>query len=133
MGTGIMSVVKTTTPKFEKYFTKKGTLRKKIGKPSIDLAIEFTIYAKVLQISEGRELSHWKAWLQLTQHKKFPGLMLPHFKKQKGYTKERFKNKTRDAHWILNFYKNNIVRSKIIKKLNQIDFQYEEPPKRKKI
>ena len=133
MGTGIMSVVRTTTPKFEKYFTKKGTLRKKIGKPPIDLAIEFTIYAKVLQISKGRKLSHWKAWLQLTQHKKFPGLMLPHFKKQKGYTKEIFKNKTRDAHWILNFYKNNIVRSKIIKKLNQIDFQYEEPPKRKKI
>ena len=133
MGTGIMSVVKTTTPKFEKYFTKKGTLRKKIGKPPIDLAIEFTIYAKVLQISKGRKLSHWKAWLQLTQHRNFASLMLPHFKKQKGYTKERFKNKTRDAHWILNFYKNNIVRSKIVERLNQIDFQYEETPKRKKI
>ena len=71
MGTGIMSVVKTTTPKFEKYFTKKGTLRKKMGKPPIDLAIEFTIYAKVLQISKGRKLSHWKAWLQLTQHRNF--------------------------------------------------------------
>ena len=63
--TGLLSVAE------DKYFTKKGTLRKVRGKPRIDIGIEFVIYAKVDYVSRKRKISHWKAWLQLTKLKNF--------------------------------------------------------------
>ena len=104
--------------------TTKGTLRKVRGKPRIDIGIEFVIYAKVNYVSKKRKLTHWKAWLQLTRLKNFPDLMLPHFKKQKGYTYNWAMLKMKEEDWIKNFYKNNIVRSQLIKRLKQIDFTY---------
>jgi len=50
--------------------------------------------------------------------------MLPHFKKQKGYTYKKAELKIKDEDWIRNFYKNNIVRPRLIKRLKQIDFTY---------
>ena len=104
--------------------TTKGTLRKKRGQPRIDIGIEFVIYAKVDYVSRKRKISHWKAWLQLTKLKNFLDLMLPHFKKQKGYTYKKAELKIKDEDWIRNFYKNNIVRPRLIKRLKQIDFTY---------
>ena len=104
--------------------TSKGTLRKKRGKPRLDIGIEFVIYAKVSQISKGRKLTMWKAWLQLTEHRNFLDLMLPHFKKQKGYTYKKAELKIKDEAWRENFYKNNIVRSRLIEKLKKIEFTY---------
>ena len=104
--------------------TSKGTLRKKRGKPRLDIGIEFVIYAKVDRVSRTRKMSHWKAWLQLTKHRNFLDLMLPHFKKQKGYTYNRSVLKIKDEDWIENFYKNNIVRSRLIEKLKKIEFTY---------
>jgi len=83
--------------------TSKGTLRKKRGKP---------------------RLAMWKAWLQLTEHRNFLDLMLPHFKKQKGYTYKNAEFKIKDEAWKENFYKNNIVRSRLIEKLKKIEFTY---------
>ena len=116
--TGLLSVAE------DKYFTKKGTLRKVRGKPIRDIGIEFVIYAKVDYVSRKRKISHWKAWLQLTKLKNFLDLMLPHFKKQKGYTYKKAELKIKDEDWIRNFYKNNIVRPRLIKRLKQIDFTY---------
>ena len=45
--------------------TTKGTLRKKRGQPRIDIGIEFVIYAKLLQISKGRKITMWKAWVHI--------------------------------------------------------------------
>ncbi len=56
-----------------KFLTKKGTPRKKLGKPKLDIGIQFVIYAKVDQISKSRKLTLYKAWLQLTNHSQFPG------------------------------------------------------------
>ena len=84
MGKGIMALV-NTRPELKKYFTKKGTLRKPRGQPKLDIGIQFTIYAKVDQISKSRKLTMWKAWLQLTNHSQFPRLMAPHFAKRKKY------------------------------------------------
>ena len=120
---GIMSLV-STRPGLKKHFTSKGTLRKKIGKPKIDIGIEFVIYTKIDQISKSRKLTMRKAWLQLTQHSKFADLMLPHFKKQKGYKYKKFIMRIKDPDWIKNFYKNNLVRSQLIKRLKTIDFTY---------
>ena len=104
--------------------TSKGTLRKKRGKPRLDIGIEFVIYAKVDRVSRNRKMSHWKAWLQLTEHRNFLDLMLPHFKKQKGYTYKKAELKIKDEAWRENFYKNNIVRSRLIEKLKKIKFTY---------
>jgi hypothetical protein len=105
--------------------TTKGTLRKHRGKPRIDIGIEFVLYAKIQQISSSRKLSEWKAWLQLTEHRHFDVLMKSHFQKM-----QKFKNNTKwrylikDPQWKKNFYKNNIVRSQLIKRLKEIEFTY---------
>ena len=119
--TGIMSLV-STRPGLKKYFTTKGTLRK--GTKKIDIGVEFVIYAKIDQISKSRKITIRKAWTQLTQHRNFPDLILPHFKKQKGYTYKRAMEKINNPDWVKNFYKNNIVRSRLIKKLKEIKFTY---------
>ena len=49
---------------------------------------------------------------------------LPHFKKQKGYTYKKAELKIKDEAWRENFYKNNIVRSRLIEKLKKIEFTY---------
>ena len=107
-----------------KFLTSKGTPRKERGNPRIDIGIEFLIYAQVLRISKARKLTHWKAWQQLTRHKHFLDIILPHFKKQKGYTYKKAVDKINNPDWVLNFYKNNLVRSQLIKRLKKIDFTY---------
>ena len=112
--TGILSLLTT-----------KGTLRKKRGKPRIDIGIEFVIYAKVDRVSRTRKMSHWKAWLQLTEHRNFAALMKPHFQKLKKYKGEStWRDLIIDPDWKKTFYKNNIVRSQLIKRLDKIDFEY---------
>ena len=112
-------------PLADKYLTSKGTLRKQRGKPRIDIGVEFVIYAKIQQIRNSRKLSEWKAWLQLTEHRNFPALMKKHFQ-----NKSKFKNKSawrdliKDPDWKKNFYKNNIVRSRLTKRLKEIDFTF---------
>ncbi len=50
--------------------------------------------------------------------------MLTHFKKQKRYTYKKAALKIKDEAWKENFYKNNIVRSRLIEKLKKIEFTY---------
>jgi len=106
------------------FFTSKGTIRKQRGQPRLDLGIEFVIYGKLLQISKGRNISVWKAWHKLLLHKKFPDLMLPHFQKKKHYSYKNFMEKIKDPDWQNDFYKNNVIKSQLIKRFNEIDFTY---------
>jgi hypothetical protein len=120
--TGIMSLV-STRPGLKKYFTTKGTLRK--GTKKIDIGIEFVIYAKISQISKSRKLTMWKAWKQLTQHRKFHALMGPHFQRMKKYKgKTTWRRLINNPDWIKTFYKNNLVRSRLKQRLKEIKFTY---------
>ena len=95
------------------------------GRPKNPVGWEFSIYAKLKQISKGRKIAIHKAWLQLTEHRNFAYLMKPHFqrfKKYKGNTKWR--EIIKDPDWKKNFYKNNIVRSRLIKRLDDMEFTY---------
>ena len=95
------------------------------GRPKNPVGWEFSIYAKLKQISKGRKITIHKAWLQLTEHRNFAYLMKPHFqrfKKYKGNTKWR--ELIKDPDWKKNFYKNNIVRSRLIKRLDDMEFTY---------
>ena len=95
------------------------------GRPKNPVGWEFSIYAKLKQISKGRKITIHKAWLQLTEHRNFAYLMKPHFqrfKKYKGNTKWR--EIIKDPDWKKNFYKNNIVRSRLIKTLDDMEFTY---------
>ena len=95
------------------------------GRPKNPVGWEFSIYAKLKQISKGRKITIHKAWLQLTEHRNFAYLMKPHFqrfKKYKGNTKWR--EIIKDPDWKKNFYKNNIVRSRLIKRLDNMEFTY---------
>ena len=111
-----------------KFLTSKGTPRKKRGQPRIDIGIEFTVYAKLLQISKGRKISMWKAWAQLVKHKEFPYLMKPHFQKMKKYKfgpdRSAWREKIKDPDWQNDYYKNNVVKSQLIKRLKKIKFTY---------
>tara|TARA_Y100000593_G_C4126384_1_gene245189 strand:+ start:56 stop:442 length:387 start_codon:yes stop_codon:yes gene_type:complete len=128
MGKGIMALV-NTRPELKKYFTKKGTLRKPRGQPKLDIGIQFTIYAKVDQISKSRKLTMWKAWLQLTNHSQFPRLMAPHFAKRKKYKKgvmrSAWRKKIKDIDWKKSYYKNYLKKAQLIKRFKQINFIYE--------
>ena len=104
--------------------TTKGTLRKKRGQPRIDIGIEFVVYAKLLQISKGRKITMWKAWAQLVKHRNFPDLMFPHFKKKKNYSYKNFMEKIKDPDWQNDYYKNNVIKSQLIKRLEEIEFTY---------
>jgi hypothetical protein len=95
------------------------------GRPKNPVGWEFSIYAKLKQITKGRKITIHKAWLQLTEHRNFAYLMKPHFqrfKKYKGNTKWR--EIIKDPDWKKNFYKNNIVRSRLIKRLDDMEFTY---------
>ena len=95
------------------------------GRPKNPVGWEFSIYATLKQISKGRKITIHKAWLQLTEHRNFAYLMKPHFqrfKKYKGNTKWR--EIIKDPDWKKNFYKNNIVRSRLIKRLDDMEFTY---------
>ena len=95
------------------------------GRPRNPVGWEFAIYAKLKQITKSRKITVSKAWLQLTKHRNFASLMKPHFhnlKKYKGST--AWREKIKDPDWKKNFYKNNIVRSRLIKRLDEIVFTY---------
>ena len=97
----------------------------KKGRPKNPTGWEFTIYTKLKQISKARKLTYFKAWLQLTKHRNFASLMKLHFQKQKKYKgNTAWRNLLQDPDWCKNFYKNNIVRSQLIKRLDEIDFEY---------
>jgi|TARA_R110000772_G_scaffold38_1_gene115 hypothetical protein len=107
------------------FFTSKGTIRKQRGQPKIDIGIEFVIYGKLLQISKGRNISMWKAWAQLVKHRNFPDLMKPHFQKMKRYKNSKtWREKIQDPDWQNDYYKNNVIKSQLIKRLEEIDFTY---------
>ena len=55
------------------------------GRPKNPVGWEFSIYAKIKQITSGRKITPYKAWLQLTEHRNFAYLMKPHFQKFKKY------------------------------------------------
>ena len=69
------------------------------GRPKNPTGWEFSIYAKLKQITKGRKITYYKAWLQLTEHRNFAHLMKPHFQKLKKYKRqinlERFNNRSR--------------------------------------
>ena len=97
----------------------------KQGRPKNPTGWEFSIYAKLKQISKSRKLTHYKAWLQLSKHRNFVDLMKPHFQKLKKHKgKTAWRELIKDPDWQKNFYKNNIVRSQLIKRLDKIDFEY---------
>ncbi len=95
------------------------------GRPKNPTGWEFSIYAKLKQITKGRKITYYKAWLQLTEHRNFADLMKPHFQKLKRYKgKSTWRDLIIDPDWKKTFYKNNIVRSQLIKRLDKIDFEY---------
>ena len=104
-----------------KFLTKKGSKK-------IDIGIEFVIYAKISQISKSRKLTMWKAWLQLTRHRNFAYLMKPHFQKMKKYkvgpSRSAWREKIEDPDWQNDYYKNNVIKSQLIKRLKKIKFIY---------
>ena len=105
--------------------TAKGTLRKKLGKPKNPIGWEFSIYAKIMQISKGRKLSPYKAWMQLCKHRHFDVLMKPHFQKQKKYKgNTKWREVITDPDWQHKFYTNNISRTQLIKRLKKVKFEY---------
>jgi len=125
MGKGLMALVDTRPKLKQKYFTKKGTLRKKLGKPKTDLGIRFAIYVEVKRICKSRKLTMWKAWLQLTNHSQFPAMMKPHFQKQKKYkNKTTWRKLITNPDWKKNFYKNNLKKPQLIKRFSEINFTY---------
>ena len=111
-----------------KFLTKKGTPRKKLGKPKLDIGIQFVIYAKVDQISKSRKLTLYKAWLQLTNHSQFPKLMAPHFLKMKKYktgiNRSAWRKLIKTPDWKKNYYKNYLKKAQLIKRFKQINFTY---------
>ena len=111
-----------------KFLTTKGTPRKRIGQPKIDIGIEFVIYAKISQISKSRKLTMWKAWEQLTNHRNFAVLMKPHFQKMKKYKigpeRSAWRKLINDPDWKKNFYKNHLKKSQLKKRLSKIKFTY---------
>jgi len=113
-----------------KFLTKKGTPRKKLGKPKTDLGIRFTIYAQVKRVAKSRKLTMWKAWEQLTNHSNFAYLMKPHFQKMKKYKvgpgRSAWRKVIKDPDWKKNFYKNHLKKAQLIKRFNKIKFTYEE-------
>ena len=50
--------------------------------------------------------------------------MLPHFKKKKNYNYKNFIEKIEDPDWQNDYYKNNVIKSQLIKRLNKIKFTY---------
>ena len=51
--------------------------------------------------------------------------MKPHFQRMKKYKGvNTWREKIKDPDWKKNFYKNNIVRSRLIKRLDDIEFIY---------
>ena len=107
------------------FFTAKGQLRKPRGRPQLDLGIQFTVYGKLLQISRGRKITMWKAWAQLVKHRNFPDLMKPHFQKMKKYKNNKdWRDKIKDPDWQNDYYKNNVIKSQLIKRLEEIEFTY---------
>ena len=95
------------------------------GRPKNPVGWEVSIYAKLKQISKGRKITIHKAWLQLTEHRNFAYLMKPHFQKFKKYKgSTAWREKIKDPDWKKNFYKNNIVRSRLIKRLDDMEFTY---------
>ena len=109
--TGLLSVAE------DKYFTTKSTLRKVRGKPRLDIGIKFVIYAKVDYLSRKRKNIPLESLVVINKIKKLSRFNAPHFKKQKGYTYNRAMLTMQDDDWIKNFYKNNIVRPRLTKKL----------------
>ena len=95
------------------------------GRPKNPVGWEFSIYAKLKQISKGRKITIHNAWLQLTEHRNFAYLMKPHFQRLKKYKgKTTWRELIKDPDWKKNFYKNNIVRSRLIKRLDDMEFTY---------
>ena len=70
----------------------------------------------------------WKAWEQLTNHSNFAYLMYPHFQKMKKYKvgpgRSAWRKVIKNPDWIKNFYKNNLVRSRLKQRLSEIEFTY---------
>jgi len=95
------------------------------GKPKNPTGWEFSIYAKLKQITKSRKITYYKAWLQLTEHRNFADLMKPHFQRMKKYKGvSTWRKLITDKDWKKTFYKNNIVRSRLIKRLDDIEFIY---------
>ena len=88
------------------------------GRPKNPTGWEFSIYAKLKQITKGRKITYYKAWLQLTEHRNFAALMKPHFQKLKKYKgKSNWRDLIIDPDWKKTFYKNNIVSTTPLFKL----------------
>ncbi len=82
------------------------------------------LFFSLLLLTQSRNISMWKAWNQLTKHRHFAELLLPHFKKSKGFKYNKFMEKIVDPDWQHDWYKNNVVKARLIEKLNEIDFTY---------
>ena len=80
---------------------------------------------KVKTDYKSRKITYYKAWIQLTEHRNFADLMKPHFQRMKKYKGvSTWRKLITDKDWKKTFYKNNIVRSRLIKRLDDIEFIY---------
>ena len=91
---------------------------KKVGQPKISFFVKFCIAYKVMQYQKRYNLTPFKAWMKLTEHKAFKDLMQEHFKNRADHLLENILGgpagtypEIKDAR--VNFYKNHI--RKIIK------------------
>ena len=51
--------------------------------------------------------------------------MKPHFQKMKKYKNNKdWRDKIKDPDWQNDYYKNNVIKSQLIKRLEEIEFTY---------
>ena len=103
------------------------------GRPGMSDFVTWVIYAKIKQImkgekARGHKITMLQAWKQLTQHRNFKLLMKEHYKNNSwpsyNPNPRSYDEQIKQKEWIKNFYKNNLVRSRLKQRLSKIEFTY---------
>ena len=79
------------------------------GQPKTSLFVRKSIAYKVIQYEKRYNISPYKAWLKLTEHRAFNDLMRDHFKNKSG-SAEWWTNNMKSPNVKKNFYKNHIKK-----------------------
>ena len=80
------------------------------GQPKTSLFVRYNIAYKVIQYEKRYNISPYKAWRKLTEHRAFKDLMLDHFKNKSGSAEWWTKNIMKSPNVKKNFYKNHIKK-----------------------
>ena len=87
------------------------------GQPKTSLFVRYNIAYKVIQYEKRYNLTPYKAWLKLTEHRAFDDLMRDHFKNKSGSAEWWTNNIMKSPNVKKNFFKNHInkFRKELIK------------------